>query len=277
MAGLIEVDGDYYFAGGSKGEVIVNQVYYVWEPNGIIPKSNREFGPDGKMLDGIVEKDGTLYYYEMGQPSMAGLVCVDGDYYFAYGSKGEVIVNQTYYTWKTNDILPAANREFGPDGKMYDGIVEKDGTLYYYVMGQPKMAGLICIDGDYYFAYGSKGELVVNKKYYTWKTNDLLPAANREFGSDGKMLDGIVEKDGKLYYYELGQPKMAGLVCVDGDYYFAHGKHGEVVVGRKYYVWQGNCLLPESNREFGPDGKMLECIVEKDGKYYYYVLGKPKA
>ena len=275
MAGLIEIDGNYYFAYGSKGEIVVDQTYYVWQGNGIIPESTREFGPDGKMLQGIVEKDGTLYYYEMGKGYAAGLVCVDGDYYFAGGSKGEIITNQSYYVWQGNGIISESTREFGPDGKMLDGIVDKDGTLCYYEKGQPKMAGLICIDGEYYFAYGSKGEIIVNQTYYTWKTNDLLPEANREFGPDGKMYDGIVEKDGTLYYYVKGQPKMAGLICVDGDYYFAYGTKGELVVNKTYYTWKTNDLLPASNREFGPDGKMLDGIVEKDGTLYYYDKGKP--
>ena len=274
-AGLVCVDGDYYFARGEKGEIIVNQSYYVWQGNGIIPESTREFGPDGKMLNGIIEKDGVLYYYEMGMPYAAGLVCVDGDYYFARGSNGEIITNQTYFVWQGNGIIPESDREFGPDGKMLDGIVDKNGTLCYYEMGQPKMAGLICIDGDYYFARGTNGELVVNQKYYTWKTNDLLPEATREFGPDGKMLDGIVDKDGTLCYYEMGQPKMAGLICIDGDYYFARGTSGELVVNQKYYTWKTNGLLPETTREFGPDGKMLDGIVEKDGKRFYYEDGKP--
>ena len=274
-AGLVCVDGAYYFAGGSNGEVSIGKKY-VWQGNGLLPEANYEFGPDGKMLDGIVEKDGTLYYYEMGQPKTAGLVCVDGDYYFAGGSNGEITVNKKQYIWQSNGLLPESNREFGPDGKMLDGIVEKDGTLYYYVKGQPKTAGLVCVDGDYYFAGGSNGEVAVNKVQYIWQSNGLLPESNREFGPDGKMLDGIVEKDGTLYYYVKGQPKMAGLVCIDGDYYFAGGSKGEIIVNKKQYIWQSNGLLPASNREFGPDGKMLDGIVEKDGTLYYYELGQPK-
>ena len=113
--------------------------------------------------DGIVEKDGTLYYYETGKPKMAGLVMVDGAYYFAGGANGEVSVNKVQYVWQDNGIkLENPNCEFGADGKMLDGIVNKNGTLYYYVMGRPKMAGLIEVDGAYYFAGGANGEISVN-------------------------------------------------------------------------------------------------------------------
>ncbi len=275
-AGLVEVDGNLYFAGGSNGEVIVNKKYYVWQGNGILPEANYEFGPDGKMLNGIVNKNGVLYYYKNGQPKSAGLVEVDGNLYFAYGSNGEVIVNKTYYVWQGNGILPEANYEFGPDGKMLDGIVNKNGVLYYYVMGKPKCAGLVEVDGNLYFAGGSNGELIVNKSYYVWQGNGILPEAVYEFGPDGKILDGIVNKNGVLYYYVMGKPKCAGLVEVDGNLYFAGGSNGELIVNKSYYVWQGNGILPEAVYEFGPDGKILDGIVNKNGVLYYYVMGKPK-
>ena len=58
------------------------------------------------MLNGIVEKNGTLYYYDMGRPTMAGLVEVDGDYYFAGGENGEIFVNKKQYTWANSTSLP---------------------------------------------------------------------------------------------------------------------------------------------------------------------------
>ena len=277
-AGLIEFEGAYYFAGGANGEITVNKKIFVWQGNGILPEANYEFGADGKMLDGLVEKDGVLYYYENGQPKMAGLIEIDGDYYFAGGAKGEVTVGKKQYVWKANGIaLENADCEFGADGKMLNGIVEKDGTLYYYVMGRPKMAGLIEIDGDYYFAGGAKGEITVGKKQYVWKANGIaLDNADCEFGADGKMLNGIVDKNGTLYYYVMGRPRMAGLVEVDGALYFAGGAAGEITVGKKTYVWKANGILPEATYEFGADGKMLDGIVEKNGTLYYYSNGQAK-
>ena len=275
-AGLVEVDGDYYFAGGANGEITVGKKQHVWEGNGILPEATYEFGADGKMLKGIVEKNGTLYYYENGKAKMAGLVEIDGDYYFAGGANGEITANKVTYVWKDNGIaLDNANCEFGADGKMLNGIVEKKGTLYYYVMGRPRMAGLVEIDGDYYFAGGANGEITVNKITYVWKDNGIaLDNANCEFDADGKMLNGIVEKNGTLYYYVMGRPRMAGLIEIDGDYYFADGANGEITVGKKKYVWKSNGLLPEANYEFGADGKMLNGIVEKNGTLYYYKNGK---
>ncbi len=275
MAGLVEVDGAYYFAKDANGLCIKDQVYYNWMGNGLLPAGNYEFGADGKMLDGIVERDGNYYYYVDGQPKMAGLVEVDGAYYFAKDAQGLCIKGQTYYIWKSDSGLFAnSNREFGADGKMLDGIVERDGNYYYYKDGQPKMAGLVEVDGAYYFAKDAQGLCIKGQTYYVWMGNGILPEAEYEFGADGKMLDGIVERDGNNYYYENGRPKMAGLVEVDGAYYFAKDAQGLCIKDQVYYVWMGNGILPEAEYEFGADGKMLDGFVEKADGIYYYENGR---
>ncbi len=274
--GLVEVNGAYYFAKGSYGELAVNMSTYVWQGNGIIPESTREFGADGKMLDGIVEKNGGYYYYEMGQPKMAGLIEIDGHYYFARNGLGELVTDENYYVWMSNGLLPEATYHFDELGRMRDGIVQIGDKYFYYVNGKPRTAGLVEVNGAYYFANGSDGSIAVNKICYVWQGNGIIPESTREFGADGRMLDGIVEKNGELYYYVMGQPKVAGLVEVDGAYYFANRSDGRVAMNTSCYVWQGNGIIPESTREFGADGKMLDGIVEKNGELYYYVMGQPR-
>jgi len=48
-----------------------------------------------------------------------GLMPIDGAYYYARTS-GEIVCNRTYWTSKTNDLLPANSYTFGADGKMID-------------------------------------------------------------------------------------------------------------------------------------------------------------
>ncbi len=273
--GLFELDGYYYFAGGANGELSVNKVQNVWKSNGLLAEGTYEFDAQGRMLDGIVEKDGVLYYYETGKPSQKGLFELDGYYYFAGGANGELSVSTSRYVWNGNGILPEGTYEFDAQGRMLDGIVEKDGVLYYYVDGKPKQAGLIELNGGYYFVGGANGEVAVSKQQYVWQTNGLLPEATYEFGADGRMLNGIVEKDGVLCYYEKGRPKQAGLFERDGYYYFAGGANGELAVSKTQYVWQTNGLLPEKNYEFDEQGRMLNGFFEKDGVKYYFVNGRP--
>ncbi len=117
MAGLVEVDGDYYFANGTNGEIVVGKEYYVWQGNGILPEGTYEFGADGKMLDGFVEMADGLYYYETGKPGTLGLSYIDGYYYFVnYG--GKLVTDETYYVWQTNGLTVPMNYTFDSMGRI---------------------------------------------------------------------------------------------------------------------------------------------------------------
>ena len=248
----------------------------------------------GKLIsDGIVDVNGVLYYYKDGHPYYAGLFQLDGSYYYARSS-GQLVVNRTYWVTKTNDLLPAADYQFGSDGKMLNApvpdpdptpepdalsIVSENGVLYCYQHGRRYYAGLFQLDGSYYYARSS-GQLVVDRTYWITKTNDLLPAADYQFDSDGKMLNApdpnptpdpdpeptptpdpdalsIVSENGVLYCYQHGRRYYAGLFQLDGSYYYARSS-GQLVVDRTYWITKTNDLLPAANYEFGTDGKMIE-------------------
>ena len=61
-----------------------------------------------------------------------------------------------------------------PDPEVKNGIVSEDGELYYYVNGVKTYAGLIQIDGNYYYV-NSYCKVITNQRYWVSKTNDLLP------------------------------------------------------------------------------------------------------
>ena len=298
------------------------------------------FAEDGKLLDEMLDANGIIategdgiFYVENGKSVYGGLMLIDGDYYYAR-TEGKLVVNQTYWITKTNDLLPEANYTFGADGKMLNppiteepdpeepevptvknGIVSEGGKLWWYVDGVKTYAGLMLIDGDYYYARSS-GEILTNCTYWITKTNDLLPAANYKFGADGKMLNppvveepdpeqpeqpevpevknGIVSEGGKLWWYVDGVKTYAGLMLIDGDYYYARSS-GEILTNCTYWITKTNDLLPAANYKFGADGKMLNPpvveepdpeqpeqpevpevkngIVSEDGKLWWYVDG----
>ncbi len=196
--GLVKCNGDYYYA-AYMGRLLVSQVVNAPISNCDLPiKVRYEFGADGKMLNGIVNKDGVLYYYEKGSGVEKGLIKYDGNYYYT-GYNGRVALNQTLKAVVTSCDLPAGrNYEFGADGKMLNGIVNKGEDLYYYENGQGAEKGLINYNDAYYYA-GNGGKLVLSQTIKAAATNCDLPAGqNYEFGADGKMLDGMIEKDGTL-------------------------------------------------------------------------------
>ena len=74
------------------------------------------------------------------------------------------------------------------DGKKVVGeIAEYNGELYYYENGKGVQAGLLYIDGYYYFA-STNGKLIVNQRYYVWKTNDLLLETSYTFNERGQII-----------------------------------------------------------------------------------------
>ena len=283
--GMFAYKGAYYFT-LYNGELVVNQKYYVWKHDVTSPFTSNghyEFGPDGKLMDGIINKDGILYYYELGKPADRGLFVLDGDYYFTLYN-GQLVVDQIYYVWKHDSTsnLTNGNYEFGKDGKMLQGIVDKDGVLVYYENGRAVAKGLFVYTDGYHYYADANGVLIVGQSYYAWQVDNssLLAQGKYEFGTDGRVVGScvtgeIVNKNGILYYYEAGKPADKGLFLFNGNYYCTLYT-GELVVDQKYYVWNHDITstLPNGHYEFDAEGKMLQGIVEKDGKLFYYENGK---
>jgi glucan-binding YG repeat protein len=289
--GLFKWEGEHYYA-QYDGSLIVNKRYYAWllDSSSELPLGWYDFGSDGRVLggnteqlNGIVEKNGILYYYENGKPTEKGLFVLDGHYYNARYD-GRLIVDQTYYAWllDSSSELPVGNYEFGADGRMLHGIVDKGGTLYYYEYGKRVEKGLFQLDGYYYNA-AAGGKLITNQKYYVWNISSgvELPKGNYEFDTDGRMLQGIVDKSGVLYYYVDGKPTEMGLFYLDGYHYYAQ-YDGKLITNQKYYAWKlhSSSQLPIAHYEFAEDGRVLgSCsggeITNKNGVLYYYEDGKP--
>ena len=75
-----------------------------------------------------------------------------------------------------------------PEPEVKNGIVSENGSLYYYVDGVLTGAGLIQIDGDYYYVKTSTGEVVHGRDYWITATNGLLPSQSYSFDEDGKLI-----------------------------------------------------------------------------------------
>ena len=106
--------------------------------------------------------------------------------------------------------------------------------------------------------------MVHGRNYWITKTNGLMGERSYQFAEDGKMINpeiknlsknGIVAEDGSLYYYKDGVHYYAGLIEIDGSYYYVRTS-GEVVHGCNYWITKTNGLMPEKSYTFGADGKM---------------------
>ena len=285
-AGLVRVVKDngevnyYYF--GEDSKAVKNTDIWVEKTNDLLPQWGYDFDENGVIKhdpdtskNGIKDDAGVLYYYIDGIKVHMGLFKIGEDYYYARSS-GQLVVNGSYYCSRMNGLLPEGSYAFDEDGKMImpeapkNGIVSENGGLYYYEDGKLTYAGLIQINGDYYYVRGT-GEVVHGRNYWITKTNDLMPQGSYTFDETGKMVNppviepsepapgvknGIVPENGSLYYYEDGKLTYAGLIQINGDYYYVRGT-GEVVNGRSYWITKTNDLLPEGSYTFGDDGKMI--------------------
>ena len=270
-AGMIKIGDDYYYA-NSKGQLIVNQTYYCSRMNGLMEEGTYAFDAEGKLIQGATDKngivkddDGVLRYYVNGKVTYVGLIEIDGDFYYVR-SNGEVVTDCVYWITWTHGLKEAGYYTFDESGKLTgtpkNGIVEEDGVLHYYVNGKLTYAGLIKIGDDYYYV-NSKCEVVHDCDYYISWTHDLLPQGKYHFDADGKLTgsvaplkNGIYEEDGSLYFYRNGERTYAGLIQIDGDYYYVRSTC-EVVHDRSYYVYWTHGLMPEGYYNFDSAGRMI--------------------
>lgn len=270
-AGTIKIGDDYYYA-NSKGQLIVSQTYYCSRMNGLMEEGTYAFDAEGKLIQGATDKngivkddDGVLRYYVNGKVTYVGLIEIDGDFYYVR-SNGEVVTDCVYWITWTHGLKEAGYYTFDENGKLTgtpkNGIVEEDGVLHYYVNGKLTYAGLIKIGDDYYYV-NSKCEVVRDCDYYISWTHDLLPQGKYHFDADGKLTgevaplkNGIYEEDGSLYFYRNGERAYAGLIQIDGDYYYVRSTC-EVVHDRSYYVYWTHGLMPEGYYNFDSAGRMI--------------------
>ena len=280
-AGLVKDGDDYrYF---KRNGMVTSVETYVAKTNGLLKAAKYTFDAEGRLmkLEGLHEDlNGNLCYYVDYVKNYAGLIEVDGSFYYI-ASDLKAVKNCTYYVTKTNDLKPAGYYTFDADGKMVikSGLVEENGDLYYYVDGAKTAAGLIKWDGNYYYI-ASNLKAVKNAKHYVFadKANGLKSAGWYWFNADGTMyLEGIREENGTKYYYKDGVKNYAGLIEISGDYYYVKSDCS-VVCDRSYYVTKSNGLMPSATYTFGADGKMVikngiyrEKLGDGNEYLFYYV------
>ena len=218
-----------------KSTVLNGKDCWLHKTNGLaLPEWGYYFDENGVILhdedtgkNGILKAGEDLFYYVDGIKAPAGMIKIGDDYYYA-NSKGQLIVNQTYYCSRMNGLMEEGTYAFDAKGKLIPGATDKngivkddDGVLRYYVNGKVTYVGLIEIDGDFYYVRSS-GEVVNDCVYYISWTHGLKEAGYYTFDENGKLTgtpkNGIVEEDGVLHYYVNGTLTYAGLIKIGDDW-----------------------------------------------------------
>ncbi len=273
VAGLFNVDGDYYFASLITWDIVKNQTVYVTadmsntflSDNG---DSYYKFDADGKMVKtGFVTGGGNTYYYE-NTSKVTGLKQVDSDYYY-FNTDGTMVKNQ-YIDIGGGYGLEPGSYYFRADGKMLakdDGSTrevryENDGKYRLYIDGVLQTNGLFYVNGDYYYALRD-GTLATDRTLYTYYSNELFTPGYYKFGSDAKMEKGTWFNyfDGKvnrIYSTKADGTRNEGLVYSNGGYYFFHENSGELVTNTTIFISADNdngLGVKSGAYYFGTDGK----------------------
>ena len=275
-----------------KSTVLNDKDCWLHKTNGLaLPEWGYYFDENGVILhdedtskNGILKDGEDLFYYVDGIKAPAGMIKIGDDYYYA-NSKGQLIVNQTYYCSRMNGLMAEGTYAFDAEGKLIQGATDKngivkddDGVLRYYVNGKVTYVGLIEIDGDFYYVR-SNGEVVTDCVYWITWTHGLKEAGYYTFDENGKLTgtpkNGIVEEDGVLHYYVNGKLTYAGLIKIGDDYYYVNSKC-EVVRDCDYYISWTHDLMPQGRYHFDADGKLTGSVAplkngiyEEDGSLYF--------
>lgn len=287
---IVIMNRDYWI---SKTNGLLPEKRYTFDETGKIVFDDGGSDPDDdptEVKNGFVEENGTTYYYVNGVKTYAGLIYGDGTvgeegalYYV--NSECKVIKSRTYWVSKTNGIMPEGWHVFDADGKMVvedddtpsqptpevkNGFVkEADGNTYYYVNGVRTYAGLILSDGTvgeagYYYYINSDGKVIMNRTYYVTKHNGLMKEGWQTFDEYGRMvieqkeeevvLNGFVTADdGNTYYYVDGVKTYAGLILVDGNYYYVNSSC-MLIKNRTYWISKTNGIVKEGWYEIDENG-----------------------
>ena len=186
-------------------------------------------------------------------------------HYYYFGEDGKAVKDGNYKVDKNNDLpLPAYQYCFDADGVIIhdddtskNGICPGDGSKYYYVDGVKVGEGLICVDGTFYYARTSNGEIVRDRDYWIAKTNGYpIEARTYHFDADGKMvIDGFVDINGGTYYFVKGECAK-GLTKIGEDYYFFNAGSGMMYKDANMWVPANSYGVEPGMHYFDAEGRM---------------------
>ena len=286
--GLICVDGTFYYARTSNGEIVRGRDYWIAKTNGYpIEARTYHFDADGKMvIDGFVDINGGTYYFVKGECAK-GLTKIGEDYYFFNAASGLMYKDANMWVPANDYGVEPGMHYFDAEGKMFvpnvetgvKKIVAENGKLYFTIDGVKMANGLYELDGAYYFAWYD-GTLVTNGSAYV-ETTELSGNGWYGFGADGKLImTGFVTGNGKTYYYADGV-RAKGLTKIGEDYYFFNAGSGMMYKDANMWVPANSYGVEPGMHYFDADGKMFvpdtvngkRAIVAENGKLYFTIDG----
>ena len=280
--GLLRIDGSYYYARTSTGEIVRSRNYTISKTNGLpIEAGMYKFDEEGRMLvTGFVEDNADTYYYQDGVIAK-GFTKVEDDYYFFNAGSGKMYKNTMLWVGSNSYGVVGGFYDFGLDGKMITTGFFAVGEDTYYRRNLEMVKGFTKIEDDYYFFNTGSGKMYKDTTLWVGSNDYGIVGGMYYFSKDGKMVipdlqngkKEIISENGKLYFAIDGAYMNDGLHELNGDYYYAQA-NSTLLTDKTIWVSQKNGLLSGKGDwyYFGADGKMLKTgfVEGGDGYTYYY-------
>ncbi|MBE7056232.1 MAG: hypothetical protein E7388_02165 [Ruminococcaceae bacterium] len=268
--GLTYVDGvlaagwieDSYYVDGAKltGIQYVDEYYYDFGEDGI---------SKGKYTGLFYDETVGAYKYAKIGVLATKWVDIEGEWYYFNedytAASGNLTGKQTGSTGTYNFEYTFV------DGKLQSGVWVDTGSgiRYYYGPSYYKATNVSTV--QWFYVDGVRYGADPNGYRYEGvcallEANEKIPTAY-VFAEDGAFVEvftgtGLAKNyAGRLFYYVNGEVNHAGLVYVDGYYYYIDSSYRAVTEGRYVSEEWANGLLPAGTYEFGEDGKMLESSI----------------
>ena len=210
------------------------------------------FDKDGHLVTGwYTTNNGAIYYYDKDGRGVEGIVEIDGsEYYFNFTMQKKCIKWDEKYIYY-----------FGAEGKCTekqsietDGWKSINGNWYYAKDRQIQKSQWLTIDNyKYYVDY-------TGKRYCNIETSIKDSATNKyyyyRFDKDGHVVIGwYTDNNGNRYYYDAQGRRLTGIVEIDkSEYYFNPSMQKKCITWDKKYIYY-----------FGNDGKCEEKVSIEDG------------
>ena len=286
---LVDIDGKTYYFDKDSGamwtnrSLTLNGMTYEIDDQGRVTSSLRNTFVQDKDGDWIYLKDKgqvatgwqtidgvQLYFDGTGKQIKGERTLIDGKYYYFDKNSGELLRN-AFHSFSSSYKL-----YFGNDGAQVFGWYTLDGhRVYFKEDGLQAKDKVLSIDDNYYY-FNQDGQLLVNGSAKSY--NSLYLA-----DSEGKLLSGWREIDGKTYYLDPSEKhhyynriasidgktylfgSYAELLRNDTNYAYASDENGIVRTGF-YRTDKGYlCYLePRVISDYQPTWK------EIDGKLYHF-------